>query len=170
MLLIILTTRNRTVVHTAAQQQDSMSTAVPELVLVNSSFRFCRYTGLHGVLEVLRRFSRLNATSNQQASKATSNISSDQRLTEPQEEKMAAWVQLASVETPDSSVCVVLGTLHERYATAKRRHASPLVFLFDSLQVAQQFMMATQTPQTKDLSSAAVPDSSPPPMRCSLDW
>lgn len=76
---------------------------------------------------------------------------------------MAAWVQLASVETPDSSVCVVLGTLHERYATAKRRHASPLVFLFDSLQVAQQFMMATQSPQTKDLSCAVVPDSSPPP-------
>lgn len=34
---------------------------------------------------------------------------------------MAAWVQLASVETPDSSACVVLGTLHERYARASDR-------------------------------------------------
>ena len=31
---------------------------------------------------------------------------------------MAAWVQLASVETPDSTVCVVLGTRHERYVKA----------------------------------------------------
>lgn len=30
-------------------------------------------------------------------------------------ENMAAWVQIASVETPDSSVCVVVGTVHSRY-------------------------------------------------------
>lgn len=28
--------------------------------------------------------------------------------------KMAAWVQVASVETPDSSVCVMVGTVHGR--------------------------------------------------------
>lgn len=33
------------------------------------------------------------------------------------ENKMAAWVQIASVQTPDSSVCVVIGTVHSRYGT-----------------------------------------------------
>ena len=55
---------------------------------------------------------------------------------------MAAWIQLASVETPDSSACVVLGTTHERYA--KANDGTPA--LCSSLQVAHWqcwLMMAT---------------------------
>ncbi|CAM9858736.1 unnamed protein product, partial [Ectocarpus sp. 4 AP-2014] len=34
---------------------------------------------------------------------------------EVKEREMAAWLQVASVETPDSSVCVVVGTVHSRF-------------------------------------------------------